>query len=227
MADEQHRAAAFRDLRHLSQTLFLELGVADREHLVDDQNFGFQMRRDRKRQPHIHARGESLDRRIEKLLHVGEGDDLIEPPFDLGAPHAEDGAVEIDVFAAGQFGMKPGADFEHAGDPADELDASLVGFGDAADHLEQRRFAGAVAADDADDFAALDLEGNVLERPKILGGRRRAARLAAKHVAKTVGDDVAQSDIAFAALMADAVFLTEIVHSDGDVGHAEIQYLSR
>ena len=186
------------------------------------------MRRDREGEPHIHARREPLDRRVEKLLHLGEGDDLVEPPFDLGAPHAENGAVEIDVFAAGQFGMKAGADFEHAGDPAGELDASLVGLGDAADHLEQRRFAGAVAADDADDFAALDLEGNVLERPKILGGRRRAVgRLAAQHVANTVRDDVAQGDIAFAALMADAVFLTEIVHSDGDVGHAATQYLSR
>src|SRR5580700_4843427 len=123
--------------------------------------------------------------------------------------------------------MKPGADLEHAGDTAGELDAPLVGLGNAADDLEQRRFAGAVAADDADDFAALDLEGDVLERPKILGGRCHAVRLAAKHVAKTVGDDIAQSDIAFAALMADAVFLTEIVHTDGDIGHAEIQYLSR
>ena len=113
-----------RDLRHLAEALLLELGVADGEHLVDDQDLGFQMRRDGEGEPHIHARRVALDRRVEKFLDLGEGDDLVELPFDLGAAHAEDGAVEKDVFAAGQFGMKAGADFEQAGDPAGELDAS-------------------------------------------------------------------------------------------------------
>ena len=40
---------------------------------------------------------------------------------DLGAAHAEDGAVEIDVLAAGQFGMKTGADLEQARHPALDL----------------------------------------------------------------------------------------------------------
>src|SRR4029077_20591907 len=108
-----------------------------------------------------------------------------------------------------------------------ELDAALVRLGDAADHLEQCRFAGAVAADDADDFPALAREGHTLDGPEILASCFRAVRLAAQHAAKAVGDDVAQGHIAFAALMADAVLLTEIVHADGNVGHAAIQYLNR
>ena len=60
----------------------------------------------------------ALDRRVEELLDLGEGDDLVELAADLGAGHAEDRAVEIDVLAAGQLGMKAGADLEQARDAA-------------------------------------------------------------------------------------------------------------
>ena len=36
------------------------------------------MRRDREGQPHIHAAAVALDRRVEKLFDLGEGDDLVE-----------------------------------------------------------------------------------------------------------------------------------------------------
>ena len=121
MADEQDRASAARDLGHLAEAFLLKLGIADRQHLVDDQNLGLQMRRDREGEPNIHAAGVALDRRIEKFLDLGKGDDLVELASDLGAAHAEDGAVEIDVLASGELGMKAGADLEQAGDAA--LDA--------------------------------------------------------------------------------------------------------
>jgi ABC-type glutathione transport system ATPase component len=40
-----------------------------------------------------------LDRRIEELLDLGERDDLVEFAFHLDAAHAEDRAVQEDVFA--------------------------------------------------------------------------------------------------------------------------------
>jgi hypothetical protein len=46
------------------------------------------------------------------------------------------------------------------------------GFRDAAEDFEERALAGAVASDDADDFAALDVEGNVTEREELFGSRR-------------------------------------------------------
>ena len=86
MADEQHRAAfAGGHLAHLAQAFLLKLGVADRQHLVDDQDLRLQMRRDREGEPHIHAAGIALDRRVEELLDLGEGDDLVELASDLGA----------------------------------------------------------------------------------------------------------------------------------------------
>ena len=45
------------------------------------------------------------------------------------------------------------------------LDAPRGRLGDAAQDLEQRALAGAVAADDADDLALLHLEAHILQRP--------------------------------------------------------------
>ena len=46
---------------------------------------------------------------------------------DLGAAHAEDGAVEIDVLAAGELGMKAGADLQQARHPAADRHRPSVG----------------------------------------------------------------------------------------------------
>jgi hypothetical protein len=109
-----------------------------------------------------------LDRRIEELLDLGEDDDLVEFAFDLDAAHAEDRAVQEDVFATGQFGMKSGANLEQAGHTASKCHPPSRRFGDAAQDLEQRAFARAVAADNSQDLALLDLETDILERPEFL-----------------------------------------------------------
>jgi len=68
--------------------------------------------------------------------------------------------------------VEAGADFQEAGDAALDADAARGGFGDAAEDFEQGRFAGAIAANDADDFALFDGEGDVAEGPEVFGGRR-------------------------------------------------------
>ena len=131
------------------------------------------MRRDGKRKPHIHPAGVALDRRVEELLDLGKSNDLVELASDLVRAHAEDRAVEIDVLAARQLRMKSSADLEQAGDAADDGDAPLARLGDARQDLQERGLAGAVAADDAEHLAALNLEAHVLQRPEFLGRRRR------------------------------------------------------
>ena len=118
MADEQDGAALARDVAHLAEALLLERGVADREHLVDEQDLGLEVRRDGERQPHIHAARVAFDRRVDEALDLGERDDLVELARDLGALHAEDGAVQVDVLAPGQLRVKAGADLEQAADAA-------------------------------------------------------------------------------------------------------------
>src|SRR5690606_3665565 len=98
----------------------------------------------------------------EEVGDFGEIDDLVELAGDLGAGHAEDGAVEVDVFAAGEFGMEAGADLEERADAAADLGAAVGRLRDTSEDLEQGGLAGAVAADDANDLALLDLEVDVL-----------------------------------------------------------------
>ena len=69
---------------HAPEALPLELGVADGEDLVDDQDLGLEVRGDREREPHVHAAGVALDRRVEELLDAGEVDDCVESCGDLG-----------------------------------------------------------------------------------------------------------------------------------------------
>ena len=79
VADEDDRAAvALRNLAHLAEALLLEVGVADRQHLVDDQDLRLQVRGDREGQPNVHAAAVALDRRVEEALDLGERDDLVE-----------------------------------------------------------------------------------------------------------------------------------------------------
>ena len=89
------------------------------------------MRSDREGQSHIHPAAVMLDRRVEKLLHSGEGDDLVELPADFLAAHSQDGAVDEYVLAAGHFGMKPGADLKETGDPPAQPYPARGRFGDA------------------------------------------------------------------------------------------------
>ena len=82
------------------------------------QDLGLEVRRDGEREPHVHAARVALDRRVEEPLDPGELDDLVELASDLGRAHAEDRAVEVDVLAAGELGVKAGADLEQRADAA-------------------------------------------------------------------------------------------------------------
>ena len=86
-----------------------------------------------KGEAHIHAAGISFDRCIEEFFDFREGDNFIELPADLGFAHAENGAVQKNIFAPGQFRMKSGADLKQARNSS--LDANLT-FGRVRDATE-------------------------------------------------------------------------------------------
>ena len=66
------------EVLHAAEAAPLELRVADREHLVDEQDLGLEVRGDREREPHVHAARVALHRRVDELLDPGELDDLVE-----------------------------------------------------------------------------------------------------------------------------------------------------
>src|SRR6185503_2984088 len=110
MAHEQNCSSfALTDIAHFPQTLFLEFSIANRQNLVDYQNLRFQMCRDRKSKPHIHARRISFYRRIDITLNPDEIHYLIEFLFDLRFAHTVDSAIYKYIFSSTQFRMKAGA----------------------------------------------------------------------------------------------------------------------
>src|SRR5581483_1338309 len=86
-------------------------------------------------------------------------------PLYLGAAHAEDRAVEVDVLAPGQLGVEPGADLEQRADASADVDIALGRLRDPREDLQERRLAGAVTADDSRRNTLRNLEVEVVERP--------------------------------------------------------------
>ena len=165
------RRSRLDDILHLSEALLLKARVADREHLVDDEDLRLEVRGDGEGQPHVHAARVALHRRVDELLDLGERDDLVELPADFRLAHAEDRAVQKDVLPAGQLGVKTGADLEQARHAPAQGDLAGRRRGDPRQDLQQRRFAGAVAADDADDLARAERRTTRLGAPRTPSSR--------------------------------------------------------
>src|SRR3982751_3959991 len=99
---------------HLAQALALEFGISDGEHFIDDQNFGFELRRHGEGEPYVHAGGVALYGCIEEPLHIGESNDLVEFAANLAAAHSQNGAVHEDILASGKVGMKSRSNLQEA-----------------------------------------------------------------------------------------------------------------
>ena len=93
MADEQHRATALGDFRHLAEALALKFRVAHGEDLIDHKNLRLQVRGNCKREAHVHAAGIAFHRCIEKFFGFGKDDDFIELLFNFSAAHSENRAI--------------------------------------------------------------------------------------------------------------------------------------
>ena len=118
MRDEENGPPGVAELLHAPEAAPLELGVADGEHLVDEQDLGLEVRGDGEREPDVHAARVPLHRRVDEPLDAGELDDVVEALLDLPALHPEDRAVQIDVLAAGELLVEAGPDLEQAPDAA-------------------------------------------------------------------------------------------------------------
>ena len=87
---------------------------------------------------------------------------MIELARDLISIHAEDRAIQIYIFAAGKIRMKTGAHSQQRSGLAVEMSFADRRTGDAGENFQQRRFACSVRAHDADDFAWINFEVDVL-----------------------------------------------------------------
>src|SRR5262249_5445670 len=131
--------------------------------------------------------------------------------------HAEDGAVQVDVLPPRELRVKPGSHLEQGADAAANLHITARRLGDARQDLEQGALAGAVAADDSQDLAAFELEGDVVERTEAVLAPRGLA-VSAKQGDQAVRELVTQG-IVTGLHPHDLVFLRKTFNPDVEVAH--------
>src|ERR1043166_1922428 len=188
------------------------------------------MRRDCKRQSHVHPTRVVLDRRINKLVDLRERDNLVELRRDFRSPHPQNCAIQVNVLPAGQLRMKPCSHLQQRSNTSMDLRMPLGRFRDSGQQLKQGRFASAISPDDAHNFAARDLEGNVLQCPNwlvhalgILRSRASEGRLdTPERRTHRVGQGVAQRLVPLP--FADAVALAQILNSNRDIVHRRVVF---
>jgi hypothetical protein len=167
VAYEHNRPAFTRNISHFSKTTFLKRLVANREYFVNQQDFGFKMRGDRKRQSYEHPTRVAFDGSIDESIDLGERNDLVELPRDLLSAHTKDCAAQEDIFPSGKLRMKPRSDFEKTPYPSIYLDSTTARLRNPRKNLEQGGLAGPVPTDDAEHLTALDVKGEIPQRPQI------------------------------------------------------------
>src|SRR5882762_1335137 len=106
-----------------------------------------------------------FDRRIDKLLDARKIDDSIEAFFDLALPHAKNGAVEKNIFPAGELIVKTGPDLQQGSDTPIYLYFPRSRISDPGQNLEQRALPCSVSPDNADDLPFVRVERDIPQSP--------------------------------------------------------------
>ena len=154
-------------LEHV-EALALEVGVADGEDLVEQHDVALGLQRGGKAQAGAHAGRQVLQLGVAEAIQAGELDRVLHALARLAARVAEDGGVQLDVLAHRQLGAEAEPELEQRRHRAVDAHRALVRQQQAGDDLQQRRLAGAVAADDTDEGAALDRQGDAAQRLEAL-----------------------------------------------------------
>ncbi len=140
MADEEDGYSTGAELADLAHGALAKAGVADGERLIDEQNFGVNVNGDGEGQPDDHATGVGFDRLIDEIANIGEGFDFGVAFVNLACGETQDGAIEIDVSAAGEFRVKAGAEFQERRHPPVDPDGPGGGLQDTGNELEEGAF---------------------------------------------------------------------------------------
>src|SRR5581483_8440870 len=211
------------DALHFLQTFLLELGVANRKHFIDEENFRVEMRGDGEGKAHIHSARIPFHRGIEKLFDFSEGHDFVELLFDFPASHSKDGPVQKNIFAAGELRVETGPDLEERASAAINIHSAGGRLSDSIQNLQKCALACAVAADDPDGLAPFHIERNVIHRPKNFGGGSFAPAQPVEQPSWRTDQLIVERFIAAkAALVRNAVRFAQVLDGKGDLGHLKL-----
>ena len=163
---EKNGCAAVTQTQNAVEGLAGKLAVAHRQGFVNHQDVGFDAGGQRKRQSHEHAGGVGFNRAVNEHANAGKSDDLVQPLGQLLAAQTHQRAVQQQVLAAGELGVKTCPQFEQRSNAAGHPHLPHTGRQRATEDLQQCGFAGTIGPHQADDLTALDLEIHRMKRPE-------------------------------------------------------------
>ena len=134
--------------------------------------------------------------------------------------HPQDGGIEIDVVATGEFGIEPDAQFKKRRDHSVYFYMPLVGLVDVGEDFEEGGFSGSVSPDDAEKFAFFDFEGNVVEGVEEFIGMQTPPCPPLGRGGKHLGENTADGGHFF---VGDFERFGNVFDGDGDVGRHTIE----
>ena len=150
------------------EALGLELDVADRQRLVDDQDVRGDADGAGEGEPDEHAARVELHRLPDEVADVREVEDRRNAFRHLRTREARQRTLQVDVLDAGEVAVEARAELEQRGDAP--VDAHVTGRRrqHSRQDLQQGRFARAVAPDDAQRLAPLHRETHLAEGVELL-----------------------------------------------------------
>ena len=113
---------------------------------------------DRKGQTDLHATTVVFKFLVLEIFEFGELPNVVVHFVHFFVGEAKKGAVHIDVFAAGEFWVEPDAELNEWDKSAIDEDLAFFWIINAGENFEESRFAGAVAADDAEKLSFFDVK---------------------------------------------------------------------
>lgn len=162
MSDEDHGLLAM-EASEVIVAFLLELSIADGENFIEDENVTLSTDGDRESEANLHAGRVIFELGVHEGFELSEADDFVVHGVHFFMRKAEEGAVEIDVLAAGKLRIEADTELDEGDEIAINFNTSLLWVIDLGEELEKRGFAGTITTDDADELASFDIEADAAQ----------------------------------------------------------------
>jgi len=167
VSDDDDGLASMAEFVKTLEALLLEPLVSHSQDLVNHQDVWVDLHGDGETQTGIHAGGVVLDGGVHVVFQFGEGHDALVALRHLRSGEPKEGAVEVEVLAAGELGAEARPELDHGGDLSVDGAAALGGPEDAREDLQERALAGPIPPDDAHDLPGSHGERDPAKRPQV------------------------------------------------------------
>ena len=169
---KQHGGALRFELHDALKRLFGKRAIAHAQCFVNDQNIGVGAGGNRESQAHIHAAGIGFNGLVNELTYARKLNNAFVQRIGFCARKTHYRGRQIHIFTAREFGVETRTQFQQGTNLAIHSHAAATRVEGAADHLQQSRFASAIATNQAQGFAAAHLQIERRQGHKFIGFSR-------------------------------------------------------